>query len=324
MSAFADLSVSFAPQVFTDGLVVAVSGGLDSSVLLDLLAHRAKKIAHPRLVVAHVNYGLRSEADADAEFVATRAAHYGVPCEMLRADPAPDGANIQQWARAIRYAFFHRVAQGYDCHAVVVAHHADDQAETVLWRLLRGTGLDGLSGMNAARALGDDRHVLRPLLGTTRAQLAAYAEHYQIPYREDQSNRSDQYTRNRIRHELLPYCERLQPGATRHLALTVHRLQRDAAYLTRAGREAWNVLEKEVSPHGVQWNRRQFVALDPAMQIRVLQRAYYQLLPEAGAVLENHLTTMQQIAAGEDGAYHLPGACLFECKGPYCVLRKSL
>lgn len=193
-----------------EALVLAgVSGGVDSMVLLDVLVRLDTPV-----IAAHVNYGLRGDdADADEALVRERCAEYDVPLEIARyptRDVAANrGQSIQEAARDLRYAFFGRVAMAAGAPAVAVAHHADDQAETLLLNLFRGTGIDGLAAMPTARALAKDLPLVlvRPLLRERREEIVKYALANDIPWREDVGNDSTDYARTHIRNSLLPAAE---------------------------------------------------------------------------------------------------------------------
>ena len=187
-------------------LVVGVSGGVDSMVLMDVL-HRLDV----PLLAAHVNYGLRGdESDADEALVRRRCAELGVPLETARYETRSvaeeRGLSLQQAARELRYAFFSDVAAAEGASAVAVGHHADDQAETVLLNLFRGTGVTGLAGMPASRPLNRTHPItlIRPLLGERRRDLEAFARAHTVPWREDASNASEDYLRAIVRHRILP------------------------------------------------------------------------------------------------------------------------
>ena len=195
-----------------EGLVVAVSGGPDS-VALARAAALARDRVDSRLVFAHLNHGLRgAESDADEAFVADLATHVGVEFCSVRIDVAAEaqrsGANLEASARRLRYEWLADMACEHGLRTVATGHTADDQAETVLHRLLRGTGLQGLRGIAPRRALCPDVELVRPLLGVTRAEVLAFLQSLGQPFREDSSNCDLRHTRNRIRHELLPLLSR--------------------------------------------------------------------------------------------------------------------
>jgi tRNA(Ile)-lysidine synthase len=186
-------------------LLLAVSGGLDSACLLHSFAQkRSEGPASEALVLfaAHVHHGVRGEAaDADAALVEAECARLGVPFRCLRIDCSDaNGKGFEATARQERYRALLALKEELGCDALATAHHQDDQVETLALRLLRGTGLKGLRGILERREDG----VWRPFLSTTRAELAAYAQEHQVPYREDASNEDCHYRRNLARKRLLP------------------------------------------------------------------------------------------------------------------------
>jgi tRNA(Ile)-lysidine synthase len=189
-------------------VLLAVSGGADSVALLRAaVAVRAAGIG--RVCAVHVNHHLRgADSDADATFVADLCQHLAIPCEVICvevASPARDrGDGLEAAARAARYDGFVRVADRQGARYLATAHTADDQAETILHHVLRGTGLAGLAGMARARPLSPATTLIRPLLGFRRSAVLGYLQALGQPFRQDLSNSDTQFTRNRIRHELLP------------------------------------------------------------------------------------------------------------------------
>ena len=193
------------------GVVVGVSGGADSMTLLHLMHHR-RGPPPVRLHAAHVDHRMRAGSAADASWVGRICERWGIPFH-LRAAAAPVATEAE--GRELRYDFFEEVRRGLGRGAVAMtAHTADDQAETVLFRAARGSGPRGLAGIRAARSPS----VVRPLLPFRRAELRAYAAERDIPFRDDPTNRDLRWTRNRLRHEILPALEDAVPGATTALA----------------------------------------------------------------------------------------------------------
>lgn len=195
-----------------DSVVVAVSGGGDSMALLHLLRElNATGDWKLRLHVAHLNHQLRKEdADEDAAFVQAACDDLSLPCTIETRDIAAradkEGLGIEELARRERYLFFERVCLQAGAKTVAVAHHADDNAETILHRILRGTGLRGLAGIPQRRAISvaSDIFVVRPLLHLTRKQIREYLADAGIAFREDMTNESNEPMRNRIRNVILP------------------------------------------------------------------------------------------------------------------------
>lgn len=198
-------------------VVVGVSGGKDSVVLLDALATLAEEFSWS-LIVAHLDHSLRDESVADATWVGAMAEHLRLESILQRVDvaamAAEFGEGVEHAAREARLRFFVDAAQEFDATAVVVAHHAGDQAETVLFRMARGTSVRGLAGMAPRRELADGVTLFRPMLTATREAIDTYAAARGLAWREDASNTDPTFRRNAIRHEILPrLVEQVAPGA---------------------------------------------------------------------------------------------------------------
>ena len=202
---------------------IAFSGGLDSTVLLHLLVHLAKTESLPALSAIHVHHGLQAAADAWPDHCQSVCDALGVPLQVVRVQVQP-GASIERAARDARYAAFIEATQANE--VLMTAQHRDDQAETLLFRLLRGAGVRGLSGMPSERPLGRG-HLLRPLLDVTRAELEAYATEHQLSWIEDPSNQDHQFSRNYLRHQVFPVLTARWPQAVATMA-------RSAAHLSEA------------------------------------------------------------------------------------------
>jgi tRNA(Ile)-lysidine synthase len=233
-----------------DRLIVAVSGGVDSVVLLDLLA-REREALRLTLVVAHFNHQLRGEeSDGDEVFVAGRARGYGLECFVERAPTAEiarrDRRGIQETARELRYRFLHALLRSSGSTRIATAHTADDNAETLLLNLLRGAGVQGLSGIPPSR---DARRVIRPLLFAERRDIEEYAREENIPYREDSSNRDDHYTRNFLRHQILPRVrDRINPAVVQTLQRTSELFRELGSYLDYQAQQQLELLSAGGAP----------------------------------------------------------------------------
>ena len=206
-------------------LAVGVSGGADSVALLRGLAGEGRE-AGVVLSVAHLHHGLRgTDADGDLEFVEKLAAELGLHFYQARVDTAAEAAaatgkareTIEEAARRLRYGWFRRLMAEGEIDAVATAHTLDDQAETVLAKFLRGAWTEGLSGIHPVVEFAEGR-ILRPLLATSRKEIEAYLKSLGQSWRTDASNRDLAYTRNRIRHELLPLLEGWNPRLREHLS----------------------------------------------------------------------------------------------------------
>ena len=208
-----------------DHLIVGVSGGIDSVVLLHVL-HALMGTLSLKITVVHVNHGIRGEeAEADAALVRSLCGQLKLPLKVFTADvpklAAETGRSLEETGRDFRYQCFHDVLAAEDADRIAVAHHRDDVCETVLMNLCRGTGIRGLSGIPPVNG-----KIIRPLIEVSRAEIEAYADAHQLPYREDASNQDTTYTRNRFRHDILPYLTAYVNAETaRHIA----DMARDAA-----------------------------------------------------------------------------------------------
>lgn len=231
-----------------DRVAVAVSGGVDSVALLLLLLELRSELGIV-LSVAHVNHKLRGEeSDEDERFVAELARSQDLALHSCAAplDQKPV-SGIEAAARKLRYAFFRQLAREGRVSKIATAHTLDDQAETVLLRILRGTGLRGLAGIHPRLVLEEEGRafgeVIRPLLGIRRAELEEFLRERGQPWREDSSNRDPVYLRNRVRHRVLPLLkENFGPAAVENLA--------DIAEIARAEEEHWNSSHPEVCAPG--------------------------------------------------------------------------
>ena len=207
-------------------VLVALSGGADSTALL----HALKQLGH-RLCACHVNHGLRGEeADADARHAAAFAESLGVPLVERRADVKSFARerklSLETAAREVRYALLAEAAAKLHADRIATGHTADDQAETVLLNLLRGAGPSGLAGIPPVRG-----NIIRPLLGLARAEVLEYCAAAGLGYREDKSNLDRRFTRNRIRHDIMPALREIQPNLTAVLSRLAEIMRAENEYL---------------------------------------------------------------------------------------------
>lgn len=288
-------------------VVSAVSGGADSVALLHALAVEAPARGL-RLVAAHLDHGLREGSADDAAFCASLCASLGVPLRAARADVAGrarrDRDGLEQAARLERHAFLRRVRDDEGAATVALAHTGDDQAETVLLRLLRGAGRRGLRAMRVR-----SRSLWRPLLAVSRADVLAHLASAGLSWREDPSNRDLRFARNRVRHELLPYLEaHFNPRVRATLVRTSGVLAEEADALDTAARRL--ARRARVSDtDGPALSRRALRAAAPALAALALRR----LLDEAGGLRDIGAAHVRRLlglvnAAGSSGRrLPLPG-----------------
>lgn len=227
-----------------EGVVLcAVSGGRDSMALLHMLLGLTEGTGL-QVAAAHFNHRLRPTADRDERFVRDWCAGHDVPFVSGSGDVRAAGTGVEDAARRLRYAFLEEAADRLGASRIATAHHQDDNAETILLHLLRGTGLRGLCGIPPVRG-----RIIRPLLEISRGEIDGYVAENRIPYVEDETNSDAAYTRNRLRLEALPLLEEISPGCTGRIAATggllreeEEHLQREAGALLPAGEEREAVL----------------------------------------------------------------------------------
>jgi len=293
-------------------LVVGVSGGADSVALLHLF-----RAMDQQLHVAHLNHGLRgTESDADAEFVAQLAASLGLPCTIGTADVAEHARaahiSIEEAGRHCRLAFFERVALQAGATAVALAHHADDNAETVLHRIIRGTSLRGVAGIPRQRRIrrGSKIRLIRPLLGFRREEIETYLNTRGIAFREDASNLSSDFTRNRIRNELLPLIrERFSPQVGEALVRLAEQARDVDAYLTGVAREVLGMLLIQQDEHQIVLDASLLAAEPPVLQTHVIRQAMIRLGARQGRLTRAHLNAVVNLIHRRRGGkvLQLPG-----------------
>lgn len=248
---FLDTVVSALPATdfWTMPVLVAVSGGADSMGLLAALGRLVPVGCERRLIVAHAEHDLRESAAADRAFVVDAAERLGLACvwRRLRVSGAAGSEGTEGIARRLRYEFLAEVAGDHGCRHVVVAHTADDQAETILQRMLRGSGIAGLGGMRAARELVPGVSLLRPLLGLRRGEVRRFLEIVGQPWRHDPTNDDVRFARNFLRHDVLAACTAGPfPTATESLV----RVGSQAALVAGAIRSAaGHLLDRHASKH---------------------------------------------------------------------------
>lgn len=252
-------------------VAVGVSGGADSMVLLSLLQAYAQTHSL-EIVVVHVEHGVRGEQSVeDARFVQAYCKKYGLPCFVQNVQaPAyakQHGYTLEQACRELRYKAFESVMGKEHISYLVLAHHADDQLETVLMHICRGSGLKGAVGMQVKQG-----YVLRPLLPFTKEQLVAYAQENDISYREDGTNQDTEYTRNFIRKHVLPPLQTLYPTLQENIARFSENIEKDLSFIES------NVPYKELQVlHGEVHMPKHLFSLPYSLSSRLVYKAFQEL-----------------------------------------------
>ncbi len=284
-------------------VVAGVSGGADSVALLRVLTLLAPEMGFS-VYAAHLHHGIRGKsADEDEAYVAELCERLSVPLCRERADiprlAREHSHTAEQEGRIVRYAFLERAREHFHADFIAVAHHADDQAESVLMHLMRGSGLAGLTGMRAKR--GD---LIRPLLCVRRSEIEAFLEEEGIPFRTDETNLVPEGTRNRARLEIIPYIEKhINPAFTETLNSTAELLRRDEDYLSLEARRALDLAAREGG-----YDRQALAELPVPLQARAVRMA----LADAGAAVDierAHVERVREHLGARTGAVlQLPGA----------------
>jgi tRNA(Ile)-lysidine synthase len=272
-------------------LLVAVSGGPDSMVLLHMLWQLREPLAL-KLCVAHLNHQMRPSAAQDALFVEATAHDLGVLCRCESIDvPAyqrQHKLSPEDAARRIRYAFLRATATQLGAHRIAMGHTADDQAETVLLHLLRGSGLRGLCGIPPVRA-----PVIRPLIRVPRRAILEYLRRHRLPFREDPSNHQRRYTRNRLRLDLLPTLQQhYNPRLVQALCTTAQLLADDEAMLQALARQRFLAARLAAAPEHIQLNLSALTGLPLTLQRRVLREALTEVMGSLQGVTHMHIAAI--------------------------------
>jgi tRNA(Ile)-lysidine synthase len=300
-----------------DCVGVCVSGGADSVAMLHVLRELRDKLGIV-LSVVHFNHRLRGQAsDSDEKFVARLAAKYGLPFHVGRENVAAkalrEKANLEDAARRARYAFFEQLVDGGKLTHIAVGHTADDQAETVLAHILRGTGLAGLGGIHPVSG-----HVIRPLLQIRRSALRVYLQLQNQPWREDVTNRDTTKMRARIRKKLLPLLEKqFQPAVVQHLGTLAESAREDETLLDAIAAERASVIvEKRLAATSVSvpallkpLSGETSFPHGEAVSKRIVRRIVKDLKQRGGQLNAVHVQSILALAAhGESGkSLPLPG-----------------
>ena len=280
----------------TESLLVAVSGGVDSVVLLHALKSVSAELGIT-LEVAHLDHQIRPESSADADFVQKLCVQWDVSCHVESCDVpvlAGEGKiSLEMAGRQARRELLLRVVGGMDAGLIAVAHHRDDQVETFMLRLLRGSGQSGLSSMRIQQGLW-----WRPLLGCSREQIVAYARHHELCWVEDQSNSDPTFLRNRLRSQLLPQFVEINPQFYNRVAGLTEQFQAEDDYWQeQVERHFADLL---VSHHdGLRLSRTALLALHPALRMRILREALHQVRGTLQRIESVHLQAIESLLVSQ-------------------------
>jgi len=310
-----------------DAVLVAVSGGADSTALLVCL-HRLASRLGIELSAAHLNHGLReSESDEDEAFVRALCSDVGIRLISGRADVRQLAherrRNLEDAARLARYEFLRGTARSRGCRKIAVGHNLNDQAESVLFRFLRGSGEEGISGIHPVV----DGLVIRPLLETPRKAIEEYLVSLGRSWREDSTNRQLVLRRNRLRHEVLPYlAEHFNPRVLEALARNAVHAREVAGFLDAETRRSYQAIREDAAPGFVCLPVHRLVALHPAIRRRLLRLAISEVRGSLRGITAAHADDLMRLcASGTSGhTIDLPGRVLAGLQFGKLVLERKI
>ena len=274
-----------------DKIVVGVSGGPDSVCLLDILVRLAKKRKFELLVV-HVNYGLRTaDSDKDEIFVRKLAEKYGLNLEVLNAKKESQKNHTENFLRDIRYDFFEKIRKENKFNLIAVAHNQDDQAETILMRLIRGSGLLGLSSIRPR-----NNRIVRPLLNTSRQEIIAYLKENKLKYRIDKTNLKDKFLRNKIRNKLIPLMEeKYNPILKETLANSAGSIADDYDFIYQSAQRVFKKIDFNKDKNAYFFESKKFLKNHRALQKQILRMIIFGLRDNLLNIENAHLEEILKI-----------------------------
>lgn len=280
-------------------VIVGVSGGADSVCLLFMLLEWAKQ-SPLTIAVAHINHGIRQDAGKDAAYVEALCSKLGIDFYLKEADVAArakrEKRSEEEAGRLTRYEFFQQTAAEYGAEKIAVAHNANDRAETVLFHLLRGSGLSGLCGIRPVRG-----QIVRPILCLERWEIEQYLKEREISYCMDSTNEGDDYTRNRIRHHILPYAQKeIVKGCIRHISRTGEMLGETEEYLEQQTQKARQRCVQQESEKVFIIKTEEFRMLHTVLQKRLLYTLVKELTPEKKDITYMHIQDVLSLFLQEE------------------------
>ena len=301
-------------------VVLAVSGGVDSMVLLDVFYRLAESLGIV-LHVAHLDHRLRPESRADGDFVEKIARERGLGFTRTQEDVArcarQRGRSLEEAGRWLRYRFLDQVAHEQNSTKIALGHHAGDQAETVLLRLLRGSGTGGLGAMELAR----EGRYLRPLLGFQRTEIEAYAEAGWVEFREDITNRDPRFIRNRIRTGLIPYLQQhYNPNIIQVLGRTAHILKDEDRFLTETVREKLDAVVHTCDKRKIILDVEQFLDYHIAVQRRIIRTILQGLSKREGPFDFARIEVVLGLMSRDAGVHEIGSGVRVQRAGKFFVL----
>lgn len=300
-----------------DEVIVACSGGADSIALLDILCDLESTLGI-KLSVCHFNHKMRGEeSEQDEKFVLKFCRERGLDCLVGRAEKV---IKNEEGARKARYEYFDKIFKSRRGAKVALAHHANDTAETVIFHLIRGTGLSGLIGIPASRG-----RFFRPLLPFSREEIIAYLEEKNQPFCVDKTNSDLSLARNYIRHNIMPIIKKLNPRAEKTIYESITSLGEDDQYLEAESQKYFTQVKLSQSECRIVISRKGWLLLHPAMQSRVLRIAIEKLigLDNIGRIHLDEVRTIIEKGAGKKHTI-LPRSLRIELESGRIIVSKLI
>ncbi len=308
-----------------DKVLVAVSGGADSVCLFHILYSLAQELDFS-IAAAHLNHSLREAADKDEEFVKLLCRAYGVKVYTKKEDVGhlanETGKTLEEAGRVARYRFFHEVADQKGCACIATAHNQNDNAETVLLNLLRGAGTDGLCGIPYVRGDG----IIRPILNVSRAEIEEYCAANDLNFRIDESNADSTFTRNRVRHELLPFLqEKFNPNIIEGLTNLTENISEDAEFLNSYAQRLFERLQSPMPKRTpVMLDIESLRLVQRSIQTRLVRLAARRANEQCAELGKKHIDAVLDLLEKQTGARaDLPDGLRAEVRYGWLVFEKK-
>ncbi len=309
-----------------DTLLIGVSGGSDSIALLHVLS-RLRHLLAFQILAVHFNHQLRDDASSDEKFVGQFCRSLNVPCQSVRLtiQRTKDQSSLEENARQARLFHLARLTKKHQADKVVLAHHRDDCAETVLMHILRGAGLQGLRGIPPQTGL-NSLTIIRPFYNVPHKDILQYLRAHKIQYREDSTNQDAYYFRNAIRKKLLPYIEKnYQPKIKELLFQLASLCAEDYDCLVETGRQCLKkVLRPGAPERTVKLHQKKLAQMHPSLQRIVLRLAYEKLQGDLTRLTLKHAQEMEDLLINrkEGASVHLPNGILVRKEAPDIILKR--
>lgn len=281
-----------------DKIVVAVSGGPDSISLLNIL-HELKY----NICVAHINHGLRENANIDEEFVKKFCSDRKIPCFIKKVNlkEIQNGMTLEEAGRKIRYDFFYEVMEKEKCNKIATAHNSNDNAETVIMNIIRGTGISGLKGIEPIRG-----NIIRPLIEITRKEIEDYCIENSLNPRHDESNDEPLYTRNKIRLNVIPYIEK---NINSNIVNNINRLseivQEEEEFINNETVKSYNNIMISEDDNKIILNLKKFNELNVVLRKRLIKKSIINLLGNAKDIEKVHINDIIKLCEKNIGGKFL-------------------